>query len=345
MTIARAKLIDLDVTPWYHCISECVRGAFLLDTPSDERKVFLERRLKELSEIFSVGVCGYGIMDTHMHLLVRLDGRSHKRWTKKEVLQRWAKLYPPRGADRKPLKSIKRWLKDKMSDHKFVSEIRWRLANLGWFMKSLKEPIARVANRQDGCRGHFWASRYKSIAVLDSEALLATCVYIDLNPLAAGKVELPEQAEFTSLHQRIEYCRQRNMLGELKKMRELMTTDVQAARCLEEGIWLCPIEGNCEDRFNRTGLHEGFTIVHYLRLVDATSRLVRDGKQSVDWATPSLFDRLQIKAHQWQVAMDALFTRQPSWGVTFSLHKDCLREAAAARGCRILPNLNACPAD
>jgi hypothetical protein len=211
-------------------------------------------------------------------------------------------------------------------------------------MKSLKEPLARMANRQDGCRGHFWSARYKSIAVLDSEALLATCAYIDLNPLAAGIVELPEEAEFTSLYERIEHCRKQGNIKELSALRDLTTADIAAARKLEEGIWLCPIEDDGPNEFHPPGLHEGFTIVHYLRLIDATSRLVRDGKRSLDSRMPSLFDRLQSESLQWQTTLDRLFSREPMRGVMFSFRKDRLRLAAAMRGCHRLANLNCCPA-
>jgi hypothetical protein len=39
-------------------------------------------------------------------------------------------------------------------------------------MKCLKEPLARLANRQDQIRGAFFEGRFKSVAILDDEALL-----------------------------------------------------------------------------------------------------------------------------------------------------------------------------
>ena len=39
-------------------------------------------------------------------------------------------------------------------------------------MKALKEPLARMANKEDDCEGTFWESRYESTAILDEEALL-----------------------------------------------------------------------------------------------------------------------------------------------------------------------------
>jgi hypothetical protein len=49
MTIARAQLVDVSLARWYHCITRCVRRAFLLGEGDDNRKEWLENRLQELA--------------------------------------------------------------------------------------------------------------------------------------------------------------------------------------------------------------------------------------------------------------------------------------------------------
>ena len=71
----------------------------------------------------------------------------------------------------------------------------------------LKEPPARLANKQDECTSAFFEGRYKSIAILDEEALLSVCAYIDLNPMAAGIVALPEESPHTSIKERVDHVK------------------------------------------------------------------------------------------------------------------------------------------
>jgi hypothetical protein len=73
MTIARSQLIDPTVTRWYHCVSRCVRRAFLLGEGPEDRKKWVENRLEELADIFAIAVGGFSVMDNHLHVLVRLD--------------------------------------------------------------------------------------------------------------------------------------------------------------------------------------------------------------------------------------------------------------------------------
>ncbi len=60
MTIARKDLVDVNVTRWYHCISKCVRSAFLMaDERGNDRKRWIEKRLQLLAENFSIAVGGF----------------------------------------------------------------------------------------------------------------------------------------------------------------------------------------------------------------------------------------------------------------------------------------------
>ncbi len=124
--------------------------------------------------------------DNHLHVLVRLDVGDAETWTAAEVVRRWITAYPPKTAKGEEIEINQAWIDQQAKDEKRVEVLRERLASLGWFMKALKEPLARMANKEDECKGTFWESRYKSIAILDDEALLAACAYIDLNPVAAG---------------------------------------------------------------------------------------------------------------------------------------------------------------
>jgi hypothetical protein len=44
MTIARAQLVDTSIARWYHCVTRCVRRAFLLGEGDHNRKEWLENR-------------------------------------------------------------------------------------------------------------------------------------------------------------------------------------------------------------------------------------------------------------------------------------------------------------
>jgi len=350
MTVSRSKLVDLSVTAYYHCISRCVRRANLCGEGNEHRKDWIESRLEELASIFAISVCGYSAMDNHAHVVVRLEGSALvDQWSDREVVVRWSRLYPQRGKDRKPLPITESWVNEKMQDTEWIDRTRKRLASLGWFMKCFKEPLARMANKEEGVTGHFWESRYQSIAILDSEALLATCAYVDLNPVAAGTSELPEESDHTSIKTRIACChrqgQQANLQLALAKTAQGVMLDPQAAGQLEQQLWLCPFanQSNQADTIgNRTGMLSGFSLAQYLQLVDWTSRLTRAGKACVSSEVKSILERLGTSADTWTATLQRLFQRKRLLGVAFSFSRERLREAAHQRGCHHLANLCGC---
>jgi hypothetical protein len=70
-------------------------------------------------------------------------------------------------------------------------------------MKLLNEPIAKRANVEDDCTGHFWESRFRSQALLDERAITAAMAYVDLNPIRAGIAQTLESSEYTSIARRL----------------------------------------------------------------------------------------------------------------------------------------------
>jgi hypothetical protein len=138
MTIARAHLVDPAVTRWYHCVTRCVRRAFLLGEGMHDRKGWIEHRLEELAEIFSVAVAGFAILDNHLHLLVRLDPEAAWGWSDEDVVRRWGRLFPPRDKARQVAPVSDEWVQARLKDARWVATARERLQSLSWFMKCLK---------------------------------------------------------------------------------------------------------------------------------------------------------------------------------------------------------------
>ena len=109
----------------------------LSEDGSPGRKDWIDQRLKELHEIFAISVGGFSIMDNHLHFLLRIDIQVAMEWSALEVARRWTILFPPRGADRKPLKVTDEFLKLKADNVAWVEETRKRLSSLGWFIRCL----------------------------------------------------------------------------------------------------------------------------------------------------------------------------------------------------------------
>ncbi|KGJ94791.1 hypothetical protein GAB14E_2025 [Colwellia psychrerythraea] len=209
MTTARKQLISLADTPYYHCISRCVRRAYLCgeDKASgqsyEHRRAWVENKLSSLSQVFSIDVCAYAIMNNHTHTVLFIDEATAKSWSIKKVLERWHKLFKGTLLTRQYCRG------EPLADYlqETLTKYRSRLMDISWFMRLLNESIARQANQKDNCTGRFWEGRFKSQALLDEAALAACMAYVDLNPVRANISKTPEDSTYTSVKQRITYAK------------------------------------------------------------------------------------------------------------------------------------------
>lgn len=297
MTRARREIVSLSDTPYYHVICRCVRRSFLCGFDNhtqqsfEHRKQWIVDRIRLLSSLFSIDLCSYAIMSNHYHLVIKIDPTQTQSWSRKEVAQRWTSIY------KGPL-IIQKWLAGSsisIAEQTTIDSItrlwRKRLANLSWFMKCLNEPIARMANKEDGCTGHFWEARFKSQALLDDKALLACMVYVDLNPIRAGIRSTPESSDYTSIQERIKPRWKRENIKKNPNDDFAINT-----ACLD----IKPLLGFSDQAnlFNKPPLP--ITFIDYLVLVDWTGRIIRDDKRGfIDNKTPPVAQRLSLEPDNW----------------------------------------------
>ena len=78
MPLPRYKQINTDVTPYYHCISRCVRQSYLCGRDArtginyEHRRKWIQDRLHKLSQAFAIDLCAYAVMHNHIHIVLHV---------------------------------------------------------------------------------------------------------------------------------------------------------------------------------------------------------------------------------------------------------------------------------
>lgn len=289
MTKARSELVAVAETPFYHCISRCVRRAFLCGHDAvtgrdlSHRRAWVVRRMRVLSRVFTIDVCAFAIMGNHYHLVLRIDDMQAQRLSAREVARRWRRLFKGDTAVQRFLEGGELDEAEQQRVRATVGAWRSRLASLSWYMRALNEHIARRANAEDACKGRFWEGRFKSQALLDDQALLSCMAYVDLNPIRAQMALTPETSAFTSISQRIRDI-QASVPSPSGARHALGANTPQTA---------CPLmpfagEGACHDALPFGGRE-------YMELVDWSGRILRPDKHgSIPSGLPPILLRLGI---------------------------------------------------
>ncbi|MEX0618028.1 MAG: transposase [Pseudohongiellaceae bacterium] len=295
MTRPRSQLVSLDATPYYHCISRCVRQAYLCGEDRfsgktfDHRKPWLVERLAVLADVFAIEIAAYSVMSNHYHLVLHINSARARAWTMDEVIRRWTTLYkgPDLVQQYKAGDSLPET--DMLQLAEIVDELRGKLACISKFMACLNEFIARKANLEDGCTGRFWEGRFKSQALLDEVALLSCMAYVDLNPIRAGIASDLEKSDFASIQDRI---RQIKAFQVPRRKRHESDEVVKPV--------LMPFKESLQERDAVAVIP--YNLKDYLELTDWTGRVIRPNKRgNIQKTTPQLIQTLGLSDAQWKI--------------------------------------------
>lgn len=319
----RKTQVALSATSYYHCVSRCVRRAFLCGrdplTGQDlsHRRAWIERRLLQLTQTFAIDVCAYAVMSNHVHVVLHVDQATAEGWSVRDVIGQWHQLFNGSFLSQRYCRGEAMGQAELNALHQQVEVWRDRLKDISWYMRCLNEDIARRANHEDNCTGRFWEGRFKCQALLDEKALAACLAYVDLNPIRAAMAATPENSDFTSIRQRI-----------------LHREEDRAAQPEQ----LHPFAGNPREDMPK-GLP--FRLDDYLELVDWTGRQLRDNKRgAIATALPPILERLAIEPKHWLYMSRNFESRFKGLvGTTYSVKAACQQ-----LGYRRRPGLTNCKA-
>ena len=288
----RKSLINLSDTSYYHCVSRCVRRAYLCGEDNqtggsyEHRRQWVEDRLLYLAEVFCIDVCAYAVMSNHTHVVLRINKQKADSLSVKEIIRRWHRLYKGMLLSQRyidPVQSTTLSEAEIQTVHSLAEIYRKRLYDISWFMRLLNEYIARRANKEDECTGHFWEGRFKSQALLDETSLAACMAYVDLNPVRACLANTPESSAHTSIQKRI-----------------------NAAKLNRQPAQLLPFTGNpCNTMPD--GLP--FQLQDYIELVELSGRYLHPNKKGrIDDSASPILTRVGLANSDWNEMVTGIET-------------------------------------
>ena len=289
----RKNIISLADTPYYHCMSRCVRRAFLCGVDHysgndyEHRRAWLEDKLHHTASVFAIRLCAYAVMNNHYHVVLNVRSDLALAWSDKEVVERWHQLFSGTPTSQRFAFGVALSEAELGILNKDIALWRHRLMDISWFMRIINESIARRANSEDKCTGRFWEGRFKSQALLDEKALLSCMAYVDLNPIRAKTAATPESSDYTTVQQRI-LARQTksNLPG--------------------------TIETFVGSQAEAIGIP--FELEEYLALVDWTGRILRKDKRgAIDAELPSILERLTIAPAAWKTLTSSFEQHFSHW--------------------------------
>lgn len=299
--MTRAEVFDPREVAVLHVIARVCRRCFLFGEDPitgknfDHRKLWIEQQIKIQAAHFGIDVLAFSLMENHIHQILRSRPDVVQSWDDSEVARRWLMICPKRKDEKGNALEPNDAELDKIRNNPSeVAKLRTRLSDISWWMRILCQKIGTRANREDHEVGKFFQGRFKSVRLLDDEAILGCSVYVDLNPIRAAAAESIEDSLHTS--------------GKLR-FDAATASDITAN---DADNFLAPVQinepqGTRPDEFCSSGKrcsNKGFlpiSSLDYLQLLDLTARLQRADKKGFSPSSLApLMSRLGIELDEWQ---------------------------------------------
>ena len=301
----RNEIVRLGEVAVYHCWSRCVRRARLCGTDEvsgnnyDHRREWIQSLGKEFARLFAIEFGFHAEMANHVHLVIRTRPDVVDSWSDEEVVNRWLTVtLLVKSKDGQVRAPDTERVSDELRDPDRIAQFRENLSNPSCLMGSLCEHISRRSNQEDECTGRFWEDRYKCRELADESAILVCGIYVDLNQIRAGEARTPEESRHTSAYDRIEALRHQPGVATPRPDEWLCNLSLDERRAVNS-----PEALECETRASNHGLLP-VTLLEYLELLDASGRIVREGKGAIPRHLEPIITRLGIQFNRWIEAIN-----------------------------------------
>lgn len=181
---ARIKILDDE--GWYHLYARVTDQKVLYPLAEADCTQKLQTLLEHYARLYKCEMAAFCIMGNHWHAVLRFEA---PRAIEERELQKLARdFYPGKMGE----KFLSTW------QEKDWQRFAARVFDVSEFMRNVQSQFARWYNDTHQRKGHFWADRFGSVLLENERESLACMLYIELNPVRAGIVQLPEKHKASS---------------------------------------------------------------------------------------------------------------------------------------------------
>jgi hypothetical protein len=226
MTKARGDSMDPLEVEIHHVWSRVVQRAMLLGVDPltlidyAGRRGIVEQLIKHQAGVFAVDVANYSIMGNHLHAILRSRPDIVATWSDEECAFRYKSAWPtwldtsketgPTYVDRVYQRqgtwdcvpsdqAIECLLEDEVA----MARVRIFLGSISGFMARVKEPLARLFNKECDVNGSYWAKRYGNRLLESHQEIIGGNIYVDLNHVRANAALSLEESRCSGIRMRL----------------------------------------------------------------------------------------------------------------------------------------------